>query len=123
MLPEKLLDLVVRAIMIFVAVLVGGAILYFVGGRVLQFFQAPVQLENALGDNAALKAGAEGTNKAVDDLKAGEQRRKKVSEKAVAAAGKEDFERAAKILATPCSWGATDAECAAGRINRELGLQ
>lgn len=113
MTPGRIIDIVVC-----VAV---GLFLLWGGNALYATLTAPAKLEAALGNNAALAKGAEAQNAGVVALKKAGDERKKKSEVAVKAAGNQEIEDAAKILATPAA-GATPVERAAARINAELGL-
>lgn len=112
---SKIIDLVIG-----VGVL---ALVLFLGRGLIDGVQAPAKLDAALGQNEALKDGAQKQNEAVNALKTAADKKKAASSKAVAAAGKVEEARAKAILAAPCSWGRDDYECANGRVNRELGLK
>ena len=116
--PPKLIELLMDG----VAVLVVLAILYYFGGGVLNMIQAPAKLDSALGDNAALKAGAEKQGEGIKAAAAEGKARQATSEKAVAAAGAGPANRANQILKAPAV-GETDYERAMNRIDRELQLR
>lgn len=106
---------------IFVLILIG--IAYWFGDKVVDLLQAPAREESLRGNNAAFKAGAEKNNDAIQKRAEVGKKAKEQSRAAVAKAGKAEEKRAAEILATPCTWGKEDYECARGRFIRELGLR
>jgi hypothetical protein len=101
--------------------IVVGLLLWF-GRGLLGFVQAPAQLDAALGNNAALAAGVTAQNAGTQARKADAEKRKAKSREAVKAAGKDNFDNAARAAAAPAE-GASDYERAMNRIDRELGLQ
>lgn len=114
MTPKVIIDLVIGVVVV--------ALVLWLGKSLIDGIQAPAKLDAALGNNAALKAGAEAHNKSVVSLQKDAEARKDKSRKAVAAAGKKEEERVQAILDAKPE-GGTDCERATTRIDRELGLQ
>jgi hypothetical protein len=95
------------------------AIVIWLGRGLLGYVQAPAKLEAAIGNNAALKAGAEAQNKGVDGLQAASKAKIEKSAAAAKEAGKPEFAAAKRVTESKAP-GATPLERAANRINAEF---
>lgn len=113
---------IVMAVRAIVVLLVLALVLAFMHWG-LDLVRAPLkaQLDASRGNQAAAKAGIEQQNAAVEAEGKVAEKKKAESAKAVAAAGKPQFQRAEEIIAQPAQ-GSTPLERAHRRIDTELGL-
>lgn len=115
----KLAAWAVDAGVIGVVIVVAWLALSYFGGKAVDTIAAPAKLEAALGNNAALAAGAGKQNEGIATLPVAAAAKKKTSEAAVAKAGEPELAAAKRIQSTKAA-GATPLERAANRINAEF---
>jgi hypothetical protein len=115
---DKLVTLAIDVVLVVVA----AVLIYLFGGGILNMIQAPAKLDSALGDNAALAAGAKAQGDGIKAVAKEGVARKAASAKAVEAAGTKEAADAKAILGKKAP-GSTPLERAHNRIDAELVLQ